>query len=141
MNGEKMAKLHANAKLVKGFRIDVDDGRTHALCLDLSRDDDGTDMGPSALELALMSYAGCYATIFVLTAKKMRISLKDLEVNAEAVKSEEVGTITEAKFEIMVKADISEDRIRRIHKLTLQSCPVGKIFEKAGVKTEYIIRT
>jgi len=120
MNGEKMAKLHANAKLVKGFRIDVDDGRTHALCLDLSPDDDGTDMGPSALELALMSYAGCYATIFVLITKKMRISLKDLEVKAEAVKSEEAGTITEAKFEIMVNADISEDRIRRIHKLTFK---------------------
>jgi len=141
MNGEKMAKLHANAKLVKGFRIDVDDGRTHALCLDLSPDDDGTDMGPSALELALMSYAGCYATIFVLITKKMRISLKDLEVKAEAVKSEEAGTITEAKFEIMVNADISEDRIRRIHKLTLKGCPVGKIFEKAGIKTDYIIRT
>jgi uncharacterized OsmC-like protein len=141
MNGEKLTKLHANAKLVKGFRIDVDDGRTHALCLDLSRDDDGTDLGPSASELVLMSYAGCYATIFVLTAKKMRVPLKDLEVKAEAVKSEEAGTITEVKFEIMVKADIPKDRIERIHKLTLQGCPVGKIFEKAGVKTNYIMKT
>jgi uncharacterized OsmC-like protein len=141
MNGEKLTKLHANAKLVKDFRIDVDDGRTHALCLDLSQDDDGTDMGPSALELALMSYAGCYTTIFVLTTKKMRLLLKDLEVKAEAVKSEEVGTITEVKFEIMVNADIPKDRIERIHKLTLQDCPVGKIFEKAGVKTSYNIKT
>ena len=97
-----MTKLHANAKLVKGFRIDVDDGRTHAICLDLTKDDDGTDMGPSALELALMSYAGCYATIFVLTTRKMRFSLNDLEVKAEAVKNEEAGTITEVKFEIMI---------------------------------------
>jgi uncharacterized OsmC-like protein len=141
MNGEKLTKLYANAKLVKGYRIDVDDGRTHALCLDLSPADDGTDMGPSALELALMSYAGCYATIFVFTAKKMRFSLKDLEVKAEAVKSEEVGTITKVTFEITVKADIPEDRIQRIHKLTLHDCPVGKIFQNAGVKTNYIIRT
>jgi uncharacterized OsmC-like protein len=141
MNGEKLTKLHANAKLVKGFRIDVDDGRAHALCLDLSKDDDGTDMGPSALELALMSYAGCYATIFVLTAKKMRISPKDLEVKAEAVKSEEAGTITEVKFEIVVNADAPKDRIERIHKLTLKGCPVGKIFEKAGVKTDYNVKT
>jgi len=135
-----LAKLYAKAKLVKDFRIDVDDGRVHALCLDLPPDD-GTDMGPSALDLALMSYAGCYPTIFVLTAKKMRISLKDLEVEAEAVKSEEAGTITEVKFEIMVKANVPEDRIQRIHKLTLQGCPVGKIFEKAGVKTNYNIKT
>lgn len=66
---ENMAKLYASAKLVKDLRIDVDDGRSHALCLDLPLDL-GTDMGPSALELALMSFAGCYATTFTLTAKK-----------------------------------------------------------------------
>jgi hypothetical protein len=40
----------------------------------------------------------------------------------------------------MVKADIPEDRIQRIHKLTIQDCPVGKIFEKAGVKTNYTVK-
>jgi putative redox protein len=133
-------KLYANAKLVTGFRIDVDDGRSHAVCLDLSRDDYGTDMGPSALELCVMSHAGCYAIIFVLTAKKMRLPLKDLEVKVEAIKSEEAGTVIEEKFEIAVKIDAPEDRVQRIHKLTLQSCPVGRLFEKAGVKISYDIR-
>jgi putative redox protein len=135
-----LAKLYATAKLVKGFRMDVDDGRSHAVCLDLSREDDGTDMGPSALELCVMSHAGCYATIFALTAKKMRFSLKDLEVKVEAVKSEEAGTVTEERFEISVTMDAPEGRVQRIHKLTLQSCPVGKLFEKAGVKISYNIR-
>jgi putative redox protein len=136
-----LVKLYATAKLVKDFRIDVDDGRSHAVCLDLSRDDDGTDMGPSALELCVMSHAGCYAAIFVLTAKKMRFLLKDLEVGVEAVKSEEAGMVTEEKFEITVRIDAPEDRVQRIHKLTLQSCPVGRLFEKAGVKISYNIRT
>lgn len=131
-----MAKLYGNAKLVKGFRIDVDDGRSHAVCLDLPRDT-GTDMGTSALELALMSYAGCYATIFALTAQKMRVTLGDLEVKTVGIKSEEAGTITEVSFDIKVKADAPEDRIQRIHELTVKSCPVGKIFDKAGVKTTY----
>lgn len=135
-----MGKLYANAKLVKDFRIDVDDGRSHAICLDLPPKD-GTDMGPSALELALMSYAGCYATIFALTAKKMRVKLEDLEVKAEAMKSEEAGTITEASFDIAVKADASEDRLQRLHELTLKGCPVGKIFDKAGTKTSYRVRS
>jgi putative redox protein len=136
-----LAKLYANAKLVRDFRIDVDDGRSHAMCLDLSRDDDGTDMGPSALELCIMSHAGCYAIIFALTASKMRFLLNDLEVRVEAIKSEEVGTVTEEKFEIIAKIDVPEDRVQRIHKLTLQSCPVGKLFEKAGVKISYHIVT
>jgi uncharacterized OsmC-like protein len=131
-------KLHARAKLVKDFRIDVDDGRAHALCLDLPPDD-GTDLGPSALELSLMSLAGCYATIFVLTAKKMRIKVKDLEVNVEAAKSEEARTIVEAILAIHVKADAPEDRVQRLHKLTVASCPVGILYEKAGVRTTYMI--
>jgi len=133
-------KLHSTAKLVKNFRIDVDNGRAHSVCLDLPPKL-GTGMGPTALELCVMSYAGCFATIFALTAKKMRVALKDLEVNLEAVKSEEAGTIAEANFEILVKTEAPEDRIQRIFKLTLENCPVGKLFEKAGVKTNYNMRT
>jgi hypothetical protein len=77
----------------------------------------------------------------LLTAKKMRFLLKDLEIKVEAVKSEEAGTVTEEKFEIIVKINAPEDRIQRIHKLTLQNCPVGKIFENAGVKISYALKT
>jgi len=133
-------KLYSTAKLVKDLRIAVDNGRTHSVCLDLPPEL-GTDKGPTALELGVMSYTGCLATIFALTAKKMRVILKDLEVRMEAVKSEEEGTITEASFNIVVKADVPEDRIQRILKLTLENCPVGKLFEKAGVKTKYNLRT
>jgi len=133
-------KLHSTAKLVKDLRIAVDNGRAHSVCLDLPPEL-GTDMGPTALELGVMSYAGCFATIFALTAKKMRIPLKDLEVKLEAVKSDEAGTITEANFDILVQADATEDRIQQIFKLTLENCPVGKLFEKAGVKTNYSIKT
>lgn len=135
-----MAKLHAKAKLVENYRIDVDDQRTHAIALDLSPPD-GTDMGPSALELCLMSFAGCYATIFVLTARKMRLSVKDLEVKVDAVKSEEAGTITEANVNIFVDANVAEDRIQRAHELTVRGCPVGKLFERADVKIKYTLRT
>jgi len=129
-------RLHADAKLLKDLKIAVDDGRAHSVCLDLPPEL-GTDMGPTALELGVMSFAGCFATIFALTAKKMRVPLKDLEVKMEAVKSDEAGTITEANLTITVKAEAPEDRIQRIHKLTIENCPVGVLFEKAGVKTNY----
>ncbi len=133
-------KLHATAKLVQGFRLAVDNGRFHSVCLDLPPDE-GTNMGPTALELAVMSYAGCFATIFILTAKKMRFKLRDLEVKLDAIKSEEAGTITEANFSIIVQGDIPEDRIQRIFKLTVENCPVGKLFEKAEVKINYDLKT
>lgn len=135
-----MTKLHAKAKLVENYRIDVDDQRTHAIALDLSPPD-GTDMGPSALDLCLMSFAGCYATIFALTARKMRFVLKNLEVKVDAVKSEEAGTITEANVDIFVDVDKPRDRIQRAHELTVKDCPVGRLFERADIRIKYTLRT
>ena len=132
-------KLLSTAKLIKDFRIIVDDGRAHSICLDL-QPDLGDDMGPSALELCVMSYVGCFVTIFALTAKKMRIPIKDLEVDVEAINSEEVGTITEANFEIRVIADASEQRLQKMARLTLENCPVGILFKKAGVKINYTLK-
>ena len=129
-------KLHSTAKRVEDLRIVVDNGRAHSVCLDLPPEL-GTDKGPTALELGVMSYAGCIATIFALMAKKMRVPLKDLQVKMEAVKPDEAGTITEASFDILVEAVASEDRIQRIFELTMENCPVGKLFEKAGVKATY----
>jgi len=132
-------KILSTARLIKDFRITVDDGRAHSICLDL-QPDLGDDMGPSALELCVMSYVGCFVTIFALTAKKMRIPIKDLEVDVEAINSEEVGTITEANFEIRVNADASEQRLQKMSRLTLENCPVGILFKKAGVKINYTLK-
>jgi hypothetical protein len=52
-----MAVIKSKAKLVQEFRIAVDDGRTHSICVDLPPDM-GTDRGPTALELGVMSFAG-----------------------------------------------------------------------------------
>jgi len=57
----------------------------------------------------------------------------------EAIKSEKEGTITEASIDVKIKIDAPEDRIQRILNLTLKNCPVGKIFEKAGIKLNYRI--
>ncbi|MCS7114369.1 MAG: OsmC family protein [Nitrososphaerota archaeon] len=133
-------KLRSWAKLVKGFKIIIDNGRFHSVCVDLPPEL-GTDKGPTALELCVMSYAGCFATIFALMAKKTRVALKDLEVDLEAVKSDEVGTITEASFNITVKTDASEEAVQRVFKLTVENCPVGKLFERANVKITYNLKT
>ena len=47
--------------------------------------------------------------------------------------------ITEEAFDIGIKTDAPEDRIKRCHELTL-NCPVGKIFEKAGIKITYNLK-
>jgi uncharacterized OsmC-like protein len=71
----------------------------------------------------------------------MRLAIKGLKVKLEAVKSDETGTISEETFDISIKADAPQDRIDRAHKLTVETCPVGILFEKAGVKVTYKIIT
>jgi putative redox protein len=87
-----------------------------------------------------MSHAGCYATILALVAQRMRIALKGLTVKVVAVKTDEAGTITEEAFDIAIKADAPQDRIQRLHEVTLKNCPVGVIFEKASAKISYNIK-
>ena len=131
-------KIFANAKLVEGFQVLLDDNEAHSYVLDLAPDL-GTWLGSTSLELCVMSHAGCYVTICALTAKKMRLALKGLKVKVEAVKSDETGTIGEETFDINIKADAPQDRIDRLHKVTLENCPVGILFEKAGVNINYTI--
>jgi len=135
-----MAKLHARARIIEGFDIALDNGRGHCLVADQSTEI-FEGLGPSPLELCVMSHAGCYATIAALTAEKMRLKLKGCDVKVEAVKSDGIGIITEETFDILFKLDAPEDRVQRLHDLTLKNCPVGVIFEKAGVKIAYKIKT
>jgi putative redox protein len=135
-----MANINARAQLIKDFQIALDDGHSHSVVVDLPPDL-GTGLGPTSLELCIMSHAGCYATICALTAKKMRVDLRDLRVRVEAMKNDKARTITEENFDIHIKADAPQDRIQRLHELTLKNCPAGIIFEKASVKIKYKVNT
>lgn len=135
-----MGKLHASAHVISGFEIALENGRSHKVIVDQPREL-GTDLGPTSLELCVMSHAGCYATICLLTARKMRLPLKGCDVKVEAIKSDESGTIIQEDFDIVFKLNAPEDRVQRLHELTLKNCPVGKLFEQAGVKIKYTLKT
>jgi uncharacterized OsmC-like protein len=137
---ENLVKINARAKLVEGFQIVLDDGYSHSVVVDLPPDL-GTGLGPTSLEICVMSHAGCYVTICALTAKKMRIPLRELTVKVEAVETDEAGTITEETFDIYIDADVPLDRIQRLHELTVKNCPVDILLKKAGVKINYNVKT
>jgi len=132
-------KLHATAQLIQDLRIALDNGRSHSIIVDQPAEM-STGLGATPLELCVMSHAGCYATILAFVAKRMRITLKGLTVKVVAVKTDAAGTITEEAFDIAIKADAPQDRIQRLHEVTLRNCPVGIIFEKAGTKISYNVK-
>ncbi|MBS3806430.1 MAG: OsmC family protein [Bacteroidales bacterium] len=94
----------------------------------------GANVGASALELTVMSLAGCISTIFKTTAEKMRLNAERVEVNMDAEKGSD--TISKVRYHVRVKSDSSREQLQKCLDLTLKNCPVGVLFEKAGVEIE-----
>lgn len=134
-----MGKIVARARTIQNYELILDNGRSHSAIADQPTET-SPGLGPTPLELCVMSHAGCYATIAALTARKMRLDLRGCDVKVEAAKNPEVGTITEEVFDITFKVDAPADRVQRLHELTLKNCPVGILFEKAGTKITYTVK-
>ena len=128
--------MRSRAVLVEGFWIVVDNGRSHSITLDLPKDLGGSDKGPTALELTVMGLAGCIATIFSLIAKKLKLPLNKLMIDVNAEKPSDAKTITSVKIDAIIGTSADEKSVERAWKLTLENCPVGILFKKAGIEME-----
>lgn len=116
------------------FQSVVDNGRRHGLVLDLPHGQDGEDLGPTALELTGMSLAGCISTIWAKVAENSGVSYRKIEVEMTLEKGD--TTISDSEALVRVDSDEDLDKLERILDKTMQVCPVGHLFEQAGVDTE-----
>jgi len=123
-------------RLAKNFHAVVDNGRTHSIAIDLPPDNGGEDLGATALELCVMGLSGCIGTIFAKIAKKMRLTIDDLDVDLEAFKGPEDPTVTKVTAKVFVRSPDSIEKLNKCLELTLASCPVGVIFTNAGIPTD-----
>lgn len=124
-----MAKIQAKARLIENFQVLSTNMRTHAFIFDLPASYKGTDTGPTALEAALMSLAGCAATIYALVAKNSNVELEHLEVIAEAEKSEDSPKLTSVKLKVNVTGKANEKTLSALWRRTEENCPVLHIFK------------
>ncbi|MHA1124259.1 MAG: OsmC family protein [Candidatus Heimdallarchaeota archaeon] len=131
--------MKSTYRLIKNFQGVVDNGRTHTVVCDLPKNIEGEDLGPTALELAVMAYSGCIGTIFAKVAKKMRLDIEFLEVVMDAIKGPEDATVTSIRADVHVKSPASEEKLQRCIDLTLKTCPVGLIYDNAKIPAEVIL--
>jgi len=129
--------LKSRSRWIEGFRSALDNGRKHSVVVDLPENLGGTDLGATALELAVMALAGCITTIFSIVAKKMRLEFESLEAIVEAEKGE--VTIEKCTVTLKVKTKAPRETVERAWKITWKNCPVGALFEKAGVEVKHEI--
>lgn len=120
--------MKSKAVWVKGFESTIDNGRGHEVTIDLP---EGENLGASALELTVMGLSGCITTIFAVVAKKTRLEFTELVADIEATKGKQ--TIETAHIRVVVKTDDAEKAQKTLDQ-TLKMCPVGVLFEQAGVK-------
>jgi len=132
--------MKAQAIWIEGYRSVIDNGRGHSVVADLPKDLGGADTGATALELAVMALAGCVATIFKLIAGKRRLEFSSLRVEIEAEKPKDAKTVTGFKGLLEIETSASREEVEKTFKTTLENCPVGVIFENAGVKGEWEIK-
>ncbi len=135
-----MTELHARGRWAPGFVTALSDGRGHEVRVDLTAEEGGTDAGTSALELSVLSLAGCITTIFALVARRRRLAFSGLEVELDASRPKGTPTITAVRGTVDVVAAASEEDVATVLRITLRTCPVGVLFEKAGIPVEVRLR-
>jgi len=129
--------MNSKAILNEGFRSVVDNGRNYAMVTDLPQSQGGTDTGATALEVSLMAFSGCVTTIFKMVATKMRLDIDKVIVDMDAKKGSE--TIEEVSFKVEVFSSEAEEKLQKCLENTLNTCPVGVLFRKAGVDISYTL--
>jgi len=129
--------MKSTAKLVEGcFQSIVDNGGHHGLVLDLPGAKGGQDVAPTALELAVMSLSGCISTIWAVVAKNSGVSYRKFTVEVDADKPDTESTITAARAVAHIESNESLETLERTLDKVMRTCPVGQLYEKAGIKVE-----
>jgi uncharacterized OsmC-like protein len=111
----------------------VDNSRHHGMVLDLPGAKGGDDLGPTALELAVMALSGCISTIWAVVATNSKVSYEKLTVVVDADKPDDKPTITAARAVVTVVSKEPQQKLQRTLDKTMATCPVGQLYEKAGV--------
>lgn len=127
---KNMAKIKATAKWVENVQSVADNTRGHEIVLDLGTASGGTNKGPSALELAIMSLADCAVTIFADVCKKSNVELSRMEVTAEAEKPSDSPVLTGVNIKVKLAAKARKQKLDAIWRRTEANCPVVFIFKE-----------
>ena len=119
-----------------GYESVLEDGRAHSVVVDLPVNEGGHSAGTSALELCVLSLAGCMITIFALVAHKRRLAYQGMMVALEAERPAGAATITRVRGTARIRTRADPAEVDSALRLTLKTCPVGVLFERAQIPVD-----
>jgi putative redox protein len=119
-----------------GYETLLEDDHAHSVIVDLPVDEGGRSVGPSALELSVLALAGCITTTFALVARKRHLVFQGMTVALEAERPPGAPTITRVRGTLRLRTRADRGEVETVLRLTLKTCPVGVIFERAAIPVE-----
>jgi uncharacterized OsmC-like protein len=137
-----MARINGKAKLLENTRLVAENGRGHSVICDLPESQGGTNAGPTPLELALMSLAGCGVIIYADVCKNSKIDPGNIEVNVEAEKTPDSPVLAAVTMKVNITSKTRKPLVEAAWRRTEASCPVLYIYkEPIPTKVEVDIKT
>lgn len=137
-----LAKIKASAKLLENTRLVAENSRGHSVICDLPKASGGDDTGPTPLELALMSLAGCGVIIYADVCKNSKIEAGDIQIEVEAEKSPDAPTLNSVTMKVNISSKARKALAEAAWRRTEANCPVIYIYkESVPVKVEADIKT
>ncbi|HTT45837.1 MAG TPA: OsmC family protein [Thermoplasmata archaeon] len=119
-----------------GFETQLEDGRGHVVTIDEPVEDGGANRGTSAHELLLLSLTGCITTIFHIIAEKRKLAFEGFTVKLKADRARGVPTIQRVHGTVEIRTAAPQEEVDTVLRLTLKTCPVGALFDRAHVPVE-----
>ena len=95
--------MQAIATWKGGFEAVLEDGRAHSVVVDMPVSEGGRSSGTSALELCVLSLAGCITTAFANVAHKRHLTFQGLAVALEAERPKGSPTITRVRGTVRIR--------------------------------------
>ena len=123
------AKIKASAKLLENTRLVTENSRGHSVICDLPKTSGGDDTGPTPLELALMSLAGCGVIIYADVCKNSKIEPGNIEITIEAEKSANAPTLNAVTMKVNISSKARKALAEAAWRRTEANCPVLYIYK------------
>jgi len=130
--------MQAVATWRKGHEILLEDGRAHAVVVDMAPDEGGTSAGTTPLELSVLSLAGSIASTFVALARKRRLDFSGLTLVLEGEVSANPADVGSIHGTLRVRSRSDRGEVDATLQAALASCPVGRIFRDAHVSVSVV---
>jgi len=124
-----MGKVKGKAKLIENTRLVTENGRGHSVICDLPESSGGGNAGPTPLELAVMSLAGCGVIIYADICKNSKIDPGNIEIDVEAEKPPHSSVFSGVSMKVHITSKARKGLVEAAWRRTEANCPVLSVYK------------